>query len=179
VKLETERLVVREWEERHRAPYALFLADPVVRRFYFDVLDRARSDALVDRFMAACQRDGFSLLPVERKSDGAFLGVTGLLPVVDMPIRGKPPVEIGWLLGAQYWGLGYAPEAARAWLDYAFGTLNFPEVVAWTTATNLPSQRVMQKLGMNTSPADDFVHPKAPPGHPLAPHVLYRIGRPD
>jgi RimJ/RimL family protein N-acetyltransferase len=177
MRLETERLVIRDWDPRDREPYAQFLADPDVRRFYFDVLDRVRSDALVDRFIAAYQRDGFGLLPVERKSDGAFLGVVGLLPIVDMSIRGNPPVEIGWLLGKQFWGQGYAPEAARAWLDHAF-SLNLPEVVAWTTATNVPSQRVMQKLGMRTEPADDFIHPKAPAGHPLAPHVLYRISRP-
>jgi RimJ/RimL family protein N-acetyltransferase len=95
-----------------------------------------------------------------------------------MPIRGNPPVEIGWFLDKQYWGQGYAPEAAQAWLDYAFTELNFDEVVAWTTVTNLPSQRVMQKLGMRTSPEDNFIHPKSPPGHPLGPHVLYRISRP-
>ena len=106
-----------------------------------------------------------------------MLGDVGLVPV-GMEIRGKPPVEIGWLLGKQYWGNGYAPEAAQAWIDHAFNVLGFNEVVAWTTVTNLPSQRVMQKLGMRTSPEDNFVHPKSPPGHPLGPHVLYRISRP-
>jgi len=178
VRLETERLVIRPWEPRDREPYASFLSDPVVRRFYFDVLDRPRADALVDRFIAAYERDGFGLLPVERKSDGAFIGVSGFLRIGDMAIRGNPPVEIGWLLGQQDWGHGYAPEAARAWLDYAFESLGFDEIVAWTTATNVPSQRVMQKVGMRTDPSENFDHPKAPPGHPLTPHVLYRISRP-
>jgi RimJ/RimL family protein N-acetyltransferase len=177
VRLETERLIIREWEPRDRDAYAAIAMDPHVRRFYFDVPTRTEVDAMLDRFIDFYARDGYGLLAVERKADGALLGDVGLVPVI-MPLRGKPPVEIGWVLGQQYWGQGYAPEAAQAWLDHAFGTLGFSEVVAWTTVTNLPSQRVMQKLGMHTSPEDDFVHPKTPPGHPLGPHVLYRISRP-
>jgi len=177
VRLETDRLVIRAWEPRDRDPYAAIVMDPEVRRFYFDVPTRAEVDAMLDRFIAFYERDGFGFLPVERKSDGALLGDVGFIPV-GMPVRGAPPVEIGWLLGKQYWGQGYAPEAAQAWIDYGFNELNFDEIVAWTTETNLPSQRVMQKLGMRTSPEDNFIHPKAPPGHPLAPHVLYRISRP-
>ena len=177
MRLETERLIIRDWEPRDRDAYAAIVMDPDVRRFYFDVPTREQADALIDRFIEFSKRDGFGFLPVERKSDGVLIGDVGLIPV-GMPVRGAPPVEIGWLLGKQYWGNGYAPEAAQAWLDYAFTTLNFEEVVAWTTVTNLPSQRVMQKLGMRTSPEDNFVHPKAPSGHPLAPHVLYRISRP-
>jgi RimJ/RimL family protein N-acetyltransferase len=177
MRLETERLIIREWEPRDRETYSRFVADPDVRRFYFDVLDRAQAEAMIDRFIEFYERDGFGFLPVERKSDGALIGDVGLVPII-MPLRGDPPVEIGWLLGKEFWGQGYAPEAAQAWLDYAFDELEFPEVVAWTTETNLPSQRVMQKLGMRTSPEDNFIHPKAPPGHPLGPHVLYRISRP-
>ncbi len=177
MRLETERLVIREWEPRDRDAYAAIAMDPDVRRFYFDVPTREEVDAMLDRFIEFYNRDGFGFLPVERKSDGALLGDVGIAPV-GMPMRGNPPVEIGWLVGKQYWGQGYAPEAAQAWIDYAFDTLDFDEVVAWTTVTNLASQRVMQKLGMRTSPEDDFIHPKAPPGHPLGPHVLYRIDHP-
>ena len=52
-------------------------------------------------------------------------------------------------------------------------------MVAWTAVSNLPSQRVMQKIGMTHHPEDDFLHPKIPDGHPLRPHVLYRIRRPS
>ncbi len=177
MRLETERLIMRDWEPRDRDAYAAIVMDPHVRRFYFDTPSRDDVEAMLDRFIEFTKRDGFGLLAVERKSDGALLGDVGIIPV-GMPVRGNPPVEIGWLLGQQYWGQGYAPEAAQAWIDYAFDVLKFDEVVAWTTETNLPSQRVMQKLGMRTSPEDNFIHPKSPPGHPLGPHVLYRISRP-
>ena len=177
MRLETERLILREWEDRDRTTYASFVGDPEVRRYYVETLSREQSDAMIDRFIAFLERDGFGLLAVERKSDGALIGDVGIVPV-DMPIRGNPPVEIGWLLGKDYWGQGYAPEAARAWMDHAFGALGLSEIVAWTSVANLPSQRVMQKLGMTRDPADDFLHPKVPEGHPLRPHVLYRIARP-
>jgi RimJ/RimL family protein N-acetyltransferase len=178
VILETERLILRPWRDEDRAPYAAMVGDPYVRRFYLVTMNREQADAAIDTYIEYLQRDGFGLLAVERKSDGAFIGDVGLVPVV-MPIRGNPPVEIGWLLGQQYWGNGYAVEAARAWIDVAFNKLALPEIVAWTAVSNLPSQRVMQKLGMTHDPADDFLHPKVPEGHPLRPHVLYRLKRPS
>ncbi len=174
--MDTERLIIREWEPRDHAPYAAIVADPHVRRYYLTTLSRRESDALLDRFVEIYQRNGFGNLAVERKSDGAMIGYVGIIPV-NMPIRGNPPVEIGWLLGKQYWGHGYAPEAARAWIDHAFNTLGLSEIVAWTATSNLPSQRVMQKLGMTRDPQDDFLHPNVPDGHPLQPHYLYRLAR--
>jgi RimJ/RimL family protein N-acetyltransferase len=176
VRLETERLILREWTDTDRPIYASFVGDPDVRRFYPTVMTRPQADEMLDRCIAFLKRDGFGLLAVERKSDGALIGDVGIVPV-DMPIRGNPPVEIGWLLGKQYWGNGYAAEAARAWIEYAFGPLELPEIVAWTSVVNIPSQRVMQKLGMSRHPEDDFLHPKIGEGHPLRPHVLYRIRR--
>ena len=178
MRLETERLILREWRDSDRERYASFVADPEVRRFYPNLLDRRQADEMIDRFVAYLARDGYGLLAVERKADGAFMGDVGIVPV-DMPIRGNPPVEIGWLLGKQFWGQGYAPEAASAWVHYAFSTLELAEMVAWTAVSNLPSQRVMQKIGMTHHPEDDFLHPKIPDGHPLKPHVLYRIRRPS
>lgn len=177
MRLETERLILREWEARDFGPYASFVADPDVRRFYPTVVTREQSDANLRRFAEYLERDGYGLLAVERKADGQLIGDVGITPV-DMSIRGNPPVEIGWLLGRQFWGQGYAPEAARAWIDHAFGTLDLPEIVSWTSVLNLPSQRVMQKLGMTRDPADDFLHPRIAEGHPLRPHVLYRLKRP-
>ena len=73
-----------------------------------------------------------------------------------------------------FWGLGYAPEAAEKALEFAFEELNAPSVYAFTTLQNLPSQRVMLKLGMvNTN--QDFSHPKVAKGHRLERHCLYKI----
>jgi RimJ/RimL family protein N-acetyltransferase len=105
MRLETERLIIRDWEPQDRDAYAAIVMDPHVRRFYFDVPTREQADALIDRFIEYSLRDGFGFLPAIRKSDGVLVGDVGLVPIV-MPVRGNPPVEIGWLLGKEHWGKG-------------------------------------------------------------------------
>ena len=90
-----------------------------------------------------------------------------------------PCVEIGWRLAFENWGQGFATEAAKAALAYGFEILNLEAVVAFTTRGNLRSRAVMERLGMMYDPADDFEHPLVPVGHPLRPHMLYRIKRPS
>ena len=88
-----------------------------------------------------------------------------------------PAVEIGWRLAREHWGLGYASEAAWTALRCGFDRLGLNEVVAFTAQANLPSEKVMQAIGMHHDSADDFDHPKLAAGHPLEHHVLYRISR--
>lgn len=181
MRLETERLVLREWQDSDRALYAEIIGDPVVRRFYPSVGSYADASATIDRAIQRLDVLGFGFLALERKADSRFLGMLGMAPFSDTvrnAIPGAPAVEIGWQLGQPYWGQGYAPEAARATLDLAFRTLGLPEVVAITYEGNTPSRRVMEKLGMVRDPAADFPHPEIPDGHRLRPHVLYRIANP-
>ena len=88
-----------------------------------------------------------------------------------------PAVEIGWRLAPEHWGLGYASEAAWAALRCAFDRLALDQVVSFTSQVNLPSQKVMQAIGMQHDPGSDFEHPRLLEGHSLRPHVLYRITR--
>ncbi|HMF39142.1 MAG TPA: GNAT family N-acetyltransferase, partial [Polyangia bacterium] len=80
---------------------------------------------------------------------------------------------------AAYWNRGYATEGARAALAFGFRWLQAAEIVSFTVPLNVRSRRVMEKLGMRRSPADDFLHPLIAEGHPLRPHVLYRLARTD
>ena len=73
------------------------------------------------------------------------------------------------ILGA---GFGGATEAAKACLDYAKENLPFTTVWAFTALPNKPSQRVMQKIGMEFE--KNFMHPSVTDGHPLKEHVLYK-----
>ena len=82
-----------------------------------------------------------------------------------------------WRLRRTSWGHGYATEAARECLRFAFETLTLPEVVAFTVPANVRSRALMQRLGMVHNPREDFDHPRLPPGHALRRHVLYRLGR--
>ena len=178
MRLETERLLLREWRDSDRDAFAAIVGDPHVMRFYPATRDRAGADAWMDKMIAGLADGTGHFLAVEQKSDGALLGLTGT-GEINFAIPTGPKLEIGWVLGKNYWGQGYAPEAARAALNHAFTELGAPEVVAFTARPNLPSQRVMQKIGLIRDPAADFDHPRIPEGHPLRSHVLYRLANPQ
>lgn len=180
MRLETERLILRSWEERDREPLTRVLGDPRVRRFYPKALSLDEASAQFDAVLARQAEKGLHFGAAERKADGCFIGMVGIGYLADVmrnAIAGRPEVEIGWQLDKAFWGQGLAPEAARAWLAWGFSTLRLAEIVAFTYKGNLPSQRVMEKIGMRRDPADDFLHPVLPPDHRLRPHVLYRIGK--
>lgn len=178
MRIETERLLLRTWKESDREPYVRINADPVVRRFYPDLNTPERTNASIDRYIERWHHDGISFFVVERKADGAFIGDVGVSRL-DFEVPGNAEFEIGWLTDRAFWGLGYAPEAARAALDFAWAKLpDIAEIVAFTSRRNRPSRRVMEKIGMVRDPARDFEHPKVPEDHWLRPHVLYAIGRP-
>jgi RimJ/RimL family protein N-acetyltransferase len=143
---------------------------------FVGVLDRATSDAEAERFAADLDRDGWGHWVVTLSEVDQLIGFTGL-DVVDFPASWTPATEIGWRFARGAWGHGYATEAARAVLAFAFGTLALDEVVSFTATTNLRSQRVMERIGMRRDPADDFDHPRVPLGHRLRRHVLYRLDR--
>jgi RimJ/RimL family protein N-acetyltransferase len=171
-ELHTDRLVLRRWRESDLEPWAIMNADAEVREHLGDPLTRAQSDASVAAFLADFDRRGYGWWAVEVAAAGEFIGFCGLDEVdEEMPFTG---VEIGWRLARSSWGHGYATEAALAGLGFGFDTLGLPEILAVTTATNVRSQAVMQRIGMTRDPADDFDDPSAPDG-PLRRNVLYRI----
>lgn len=177
VELETERLVLRPWRESDIAPFAALCADAEVMRYFPAPLTREESKALIARAMQKTEEDGFCFQPVEEKATGRFLGFVGLSrPAAPLPFA--PCVEVGWRLAQTAWGQGFASEAARAWLRFGYETLDLEEIVSFTASQNLPSQAVMRRIGMSRDMAADFEHPLLVDGHPLRPHVLYRLSRP-
>jgi RimJ/RimL family protein N-acetyltransferase len=173
-RIATDRLLLREWLPADREPFAAMNADPRVAEHLSTRLDRAASDALLDRIAARWAADGFGLWAVERVDDGALLGFTGLAaPLFEAHFT--PAVEVGWRLVRDGWGQGYATEAARAALRFGFETHGLREIVSFTVPANARSRRVMERIGMTHDPADDFDHPRLPPGHRLRRHVLYRL----
>jgi RimJ/RimL family protein N-acetyltransferase len=168
-ELRTERLVLRQWRDEDRAPFAALNADPIVMEHFPSTMTREASDAFVDFNMAAIADRGWGLWAVE--AEGEFIGFVGL----NEP-RFRPGVEIGWRLARRAWGHGYATEAARAVLAFAFGELGLAEVISFTSTTNVRSQRVMERVGMTRDPAEDFDHPNVTDER-LRRHVLYRVAR--
>jgi RimJ/RimL family protein N-acetyltransferase len=152
-------------------------ADPAVMEHFPGTLSRRESDALVERIEAGFEANGFGLWALEVRATGEFIGFAGL-DVPEFEAHFTPAVEIGWRLARSAWGHGYATEAGRAALAYGFEQAGLEEIVSFTTVANRRSRAVMERLGMSHDPADDFDHPRLPPGHPQRLHVLYRIRPP-
>lgn len=95
-------------------------------------------------------------------------------PTYELPVT--TCVEIGWRLAREYWGKGYATEAAKASLDIGFRKLDLEEVYSFTSVSNWKSRAVMERLNMvNTK--SNFEHPMIPQNSPLREHVLYKIDK--
>lgn len=180
-QLLTERLLLRRWRATDIEPFATMNADPVVMERFPAPLSAQRSAALVARIERCFDERGYGLWAVELRAEraegteGAFAGFVGLEPVVDERLAFAPAVELGWRLAQPFWGGGIATEAASAAMAFAFDELALADLVSYTAVGNVRSRRVMERLGMRRDPAEDFLHPGIAPGHPLAPHVLYRI----
>ncbi len=172
----TERLILREWRDPDREPFAAMNADPRVMEFLSRSLDRAASDAMIERIAAHWAEDGFGLWAVEVVETGAFIGCVGLSRP-NFEAAFTPCVEVGWRLAPAAWSHGYATEAARAALRFGFENLSLAQIVSFTAVGNGRSRAVMERLGMSRDRADDFDLPTVPPDHPIRSQVLYRLGR--
>jgi RimJ/RimL family protein N-acetyltransferase len=173
-ELRTERLLMRRWRRADLPAFATMNADPEVMRHFPHLLDRVASDALADRAMDHLETHGFGLWALEVAGTGDFVGFTGLTPMPE-GVPGAGGYEVGWRLARHAWHHGYATEAARAALEVAFGRALLREVWSITAVTNTASQAVMRRLGMTLH--STFEHPAVPVGHPVRPHVAYRIER--
>jgi RimJ/RimL family protein N-acetyltransferase len=172
--LETERLILREWKNEDSEVFARMNGDPLVMEYLPRVLDARASAKLMDRFKAHFKEHGYGLYAVERKEDGAFIGFVGL-DNVTFEAHFTPAVEIAWRLDYEYWGKGYATEAAQAVIKHAFNTLKLKEIVAFTVHDNERMIHILEKLGMKKDEKGDFDYPLLAKGHPLGRFVLYRL----
>lgn len=141
--------------------------------YYPKILSAEESTAMAQKMESLISERGWGFWAVERRDKNQFMGFVGLhKPTYDLPVT--PCVEIGWRLAKEYWGHGYATEAANASLQVAFEQLNLSEVYAFASVANKKSQAVMQRIGMLDT-LQNFEHPIIPENHPLREHVLYRI----
>lgn len=173
--LTAERLVLRGWREEDRAPFAEMNADPAVMEHFPSTMTREESDAFVDRIERHFADRGYGLWVLE--AEGEFQGFTGLqVPSWHgdwMDDREQPVIEVGWRLRRSAWGHGWATEAARECLRFAFEELDRREIVSFTVVGNTRSRAVMERLGMRLLAYYD--HPI--PGRPALPSVCYVVDR--
>ncbi|CAN7571048.1 GNAT family N-acetyltransferase [Variovorax sp. LjRoot130] len=175
-ELQTPRLRLRAWRDEDLPLFAELNADEQVNQYLLGPLTRTQSDALVGRITEHFLREGFGFWAVEAPGVASFIGMVGIaIPSYTAPFA--PCVEVGWRLGCQYWGQGFATKAARAALEFGFESVGLSEIVALTVPGNARSRAVMSKLGMTRTASDDFEHPLVPAGHQLTRHVLYRLSK--
>lgn len=172
--LTTDRLILRQWRPDDREPFAAMSADPRVMEFFPALLNRAESDALADRFAARIEERGFGFWAIELPGIARFIGFAGL-SIPGFATHFTPCVEIGWRLSPDYWGQGYASEAARRALQFGFDEAGFAEIVAFAAAGNRRSRAVMERIGMTYDAEGEFDMPSLPEDSPVRRHVLYRI----
>lgn len=173
-QLQTPRLSLRMWREDDLEPFAALNADPDVMEHFPSAMTEADTAKMITWIEDHFHKYGFGLWAVEHKDSGKLVGFTGLA-VPSFEAEFMPSVEVGWRLGKEHWGNGYATEAARAALEYGFSEANLEHIVSFTIPANTRSTRVMERLGMTHDPADDFDHPAMSAGSPLQRHVLYRM----
>lgn len=170
-RIETERLILREWEDKDIPAFQKLNADPKVMEFFPATLNDEESIKLLSKIRERFVTNGYCFFACELKENNDVIGFVGLNIPQDQFFF-SPCVEIGWRIRTEYQKQGLAREAAHASLEYGFNTLDLKEIVAFTTVTNLPSQGLMKRLGMTKHP-QHFNHPSLAADHPLAEHVVY------
>lgn len=147
--LQTQRLTLRQWTTADIEPMSAINADPEVMRWIGDgstrSLDQTRQ--FIHRCEVSWDERGFGLFAVELRESAQLMGFTGLSVPNFLP-EVMPAVEIGWRFAENFWGRGFATEAATAALNYGFKDRGLEEVLSICQVGNGASERVMKKIGM-------------------------------
>lgn len=176
-RIETDRLILREWRDADAPGLGAICRDPRVMEFLGPLQDDEEAAAAIGRQRAHQASSGFCYWALERKADGQLLGFCGLQPEPEaVPVIGGLP-DIGWRLAYDAWGHGYAREAATAALAWGFATLDEDAIWAITVPGNRRSWGLMERLGMQRRHDLDFAHPLLDRDDPLSPHITYWITR--
>lgn len=141
-RLETERLILREWRAGDFDTLATFYADPETMKFLGGVMERNDAWRALSATIGHWHLRGYGTWAVERREDGALVGRVGMINP-----EGWPALEIGWTLGRPYWGKGYASEAAEAAIRFAFLTQPVDRLISCIDPDNIASQAVARRVG--------------------------------
>ncbi|GBF80989.1 GNAT family N-acetyltransferase [Aphanothece sacrum] len=171
----TPRLILRRWQTEDQQTFSQINADPRVMEFLPKPLSFDESNSFIERIETHFEENGFGLWATQLQDSPSLIGFIGL-SIPRFQASFTPCVEIGWRLGYDYWGKGYATEGAKAALEFAFTQLNLPEVLSFTVPKNWRSRRVMERIDMKFS--QEFDHPDLPEGNPLRKHILYKTTNP-
>lgn len=161
-RLETERLILRDWRAEDWPIFLRHTNTPAVMRWLGGVLDTDKLHAMRNRLEGYRRDHGFTFWISERKSDGGHLAgeIIGFCGLKLSNQVGGPmgEHEVGWRLREDAWGKGYAREAAQASLKAGFEQFGAPHILALTVQENTGSWGLMKRLGMTHQPQLDFAN---------------------
>ena len=160
--LTTDRLILRQIGEGDLEPHMTLLNTPAVMQYLGGVQPRAVIAAKHEASRASFAAHGFGFMLIEERESGEIVGHCGLRHVAHPLAPNPDDFEIGWVVRADRWRMGYAHEAMRAVIDWGFGVIVAPHIVALTCAPNVGSWRLMEKLGMERRADLDFTDPADP-----------------
>ncbi|MEY8382479.1 GNAT family N-acetyltransferase [Christensenellaceae bacterium 44-20] len=143
--LQTERLCLRKWQQEDFADLAEMLQDPQVMYAYEHGFSDADVQEWMERQWRRYREHGFGLWAVVEKQSGDIVGQAGL---TIQHCEGQDILEIGYHLKRKHWKKGYAAEAAKGCMQYAFEVLGAPAVYSVIKSDNLASQKVAERMGM-------------------------------
>lgn len=169
--IKTERLGLRLWVTSDTSDFCDINADPEVMRHFPKILSESETHSMIERINKHHSDHGYGLYATEVLQTGEFIGFIGFAhPRFEASFT--PCIEIGWRLKASSWNKGYCTEGAMGCLDYMKSHMDYDKVYSWTSPLNKPSERIMQKIGMEK--VGEFQHPLLDPEHRLSQHVIYR-----
>lgn len=142
MQLETDRLLLRQFQADDIDAYAEMVADEEAMRFVGGVGDKADAWRRMAKWAGQWVLRGYGEFAIEEKATGTFIGLCGPYYPADWP-----QVELGWQIARPSWGCGYAPEAARVCAQWMFGELGFPRIISMINPENAASIRVAEKIG--------------------------------
>jgi RimJ/RimL family protein N-acetyltransferase len=143
--LETERLVLAEWQSGDWTELRPIATDPEVMRFITDGVPWSdeKIQSFVEGQVTQYRERGFCRWKLLEKPEGNMIGFCGV-----GTFRDYPDLEIGWWLARRRWGFGLATEAARTALQDVFERVILDHVISIARPANTASTRIMQKLGL-------------------------------
>jgi RimJ/RimL family protein N-acetyltransferase len=145
-RVETERLYLRPYEEGDLEDAVRILGDASTMSFYPEPFSREKVQKVVLNNIKTYQKHGYGMFAMIRKEDEVFMGDCG---ITVQNIDGVNEFEIGYRIGKEFWGNGYAPEAAAAIRDYGFDVLQLKKLCSYMPSHHVQSRRVAEKTGMN------------------------------
>ena len=142
----TERLVLRRFTQDDVSNVLTFASQPSVARVTSKRIpateEGVRKYILLQNSYQPFEKNKVFEIAIERKEDGKVIGLLGLI------CQDHEQGEMGWVLGVEYRGQGYATEAARALMHYGFNSLGLHRIHADTSTDNVAACKVMERLGM-------------------------------